>query len=117
MTKHCSVCLSVKSITEFHLNKYGKFGRSSQCASCFNAHRLLRRRRVSRLWVEKKSAEQDGKCEICGNTMIKACVDHCHRTMNIRGLLCVSCNLKLGIIEDDTFIANAHRYLKKYGSM
>ncbi len=56
--------------------------------------------------------QQDGKCKICGlflsllpSTEIpSACVDHCHSTGKVRGLLCYSCNLMLGHARDDTHI-------------
>lgn len=53
---------------------------------------------------------QKGTCAICGNenntTYGRAkkgrlCVDHCHKTGKIRGLLCGSCNAALGQFKDD----------------
>jgi hypothetical protein len=53
---------------------------------------------------------QGGKCAICGVLMdpparctrdsIAVTVDHCHDTGAVRGLLCYSCNLGLGIFKD-----------------
>lgn len=68
---------------------------------------------------ESLHKSQDGKCKICkkdsssagrGN---KLHVDHCHKTNKVRGLLCSSCNTKLGAIEwylDNTILID--RYLK-----
>lgn len=49
---------------------------------------------------------QHGGCAICGTKEIdKAkrrkyfCVDHCHKSGKVRGLLCVSCNVLLGQFE------------------
>ena len=48
-------------------------------------------------------AAQDGKCAICRQPCIKALsVDHCHKTGRIRGLLCMRCNMALGLFKDDT---------------
>lgn len=49
--------------------------------------------------------KQNGKCAICGtsgdskNTF--PCVDHCHNTGIVRGLLCKYCNASLGLMRDD----------------
>ena len=47
-------------------------------------------------------AKQDGVCAICGKPSEETlCVDHCHATGTIRGLLCRKCNIALGCNEDD----------------
>src|SRR5262245_57445902 len=46
--------------------------------------------------------KQGGVCAICRkHSKRRLCVDHCHRTGMIRGLLCDSCNLGLGSLQDD----------------
>jgi hypothetical protein len=58
---------------------------------------------------------QGGVCAICrceqkGKTHL--CVDHCHRTGTIRGLLCHNCNRAIGLLKDDhDVIVRAARYL------
>jgi hypothetical protein len=42
---------------------------------------------------------QMGLCAICYNPMTPICVDHNHLTQQVRGLLCVTCNFGLGIVE------------------
>jgi hypothetical protein len=62
---------------------------------------------------------QRGRCAICGaaknvegKTLL--CVDHCHETGSIRGLLCNRCNSGIGMLKDDPrLVARALRYLKK----
>ena len=49
-------------------------------------------------------ANQDGVCAICrsdkaGRKGQCFAVDHCHDTGAVRGLLCASCNTKLGVIK------------------
>lgn len=55
---------------------------------------------------------QGGKCAICGDTMLKPVLDHCHATMEVRGLLCSACNVGLGQFKDNpSLLLSAIRYL------
>ena len=69
---------------------------------------------------EKLFVEQKGKCAICGTdnpggNRKRFCVDHCHDTDRIRGLLCVSCNSGLGYFKDNIdLLSDAATYLKGY---
>lgn len=49
--------------------------------------------------------KQSGKCLGCNTHQDdlnkKLCVDHCHKTGKIRGLLCVPCNLAIGLVKDN----------------
>ena len=65
---------------------------------------------------------QDGKCAICKQpeTTVHAktgetselCVDHCHKTGKVRGLLCNSCNRGIGNLRDNaSFCYAAGDYL------
>ena len=57
---------------------------------------------------------QNGKCAICKEISKKTlAVDHCHKTGQIRGLLCRACNSMLGFGKDNKSIfENAISYLK-----
>jgi Recombination endonuclease VII len=55
-------------------------------------------------------ARQDGVCAICRNKPDKdkpLCVDHCHVTGEVRGLLCHRCNSALGFFREDSGILSA----------
>lgn len=44
---------------------------------------------------------QNGKCAICFKDLgTKYCIDHCHSTGAVRGLLCYSCNSGIGLLQD-----------------
>lgn len=57
---------------------------------------------------------QAGGCAICGNPPKnrKLDIDHDHKRMYVRGLLCVSCNMKLGVLELE-WMRKAVMYLEK----
>ncbi len=52
--------------------------------------------------------EHSGSCDICGGRpdggdrrTSRLCIDHDHRTGEFRGLLCSSCNIGIGKLQDD----------------
>lgn len=63
---------------------------------------------------------QEGVCAICekqemNNVNKVLCVDHCHVTGEIRGLLCGTCNLGIGGLKDSIpLVIKSLKYLKKY---
>ena len=45
---------------------------------------------------------QNGVCKICKKENgRRLCVDHCHTTGRVRGLLCDNCNKAMGLCNDD----------------
>lgn len=67
--------------------------------------------------------KQRGLCAACGKPEIKfnnkskkiqrLCVDHCHKTGKIRGLLCNRCNRIIGLAEEDLNILELiYKYVK-----
>ena len=43
---------------------------------------------------------QDGRCAICHADDCTLCVDHCHESNRVRGLLCSACNTAIGKFND-----------------
>jgi hypothetical protein len=61
------------------------------------------------------SMQQNGACAICeGKSDRTLCVDHCHLTGVVGGLLCRMCNLGLGYFRDDPrVLRKAIAYLRR----
>jgi hypothetical protein len=64
-------------------------------------------------------ARQKNRCAICDRRPKKGkrlCIDHCHRTKKVRGLLCVVCNVTVGFLEKNLMrTTRAQQYLVQYG--
>jgi len=77
---------------------------------------LLRKYGITLERFEELLKIQDNKCDI-GKTefskTVKPCVDHCHNTLIVRGLLCSRCNLSLPSFENLEFVKSALKYLDK----
>jgi hypothetical protein len=63
---------------------------------------------------KKQLKKQKGRCAICRVRMKRPELDHCHRTMRLRKLLCRSCNLGLGNFKDKAvLLRRAAKYVKE----
>jgi len=70
-----------------------------------------RRKRIAKFGIthddyQHMLASQGGCCAICQATRAdrgkkNLAIDHCHRTGTVRGLLCTSCNVALGMLRED----------------
>jgi hypothetical protein len=94
------------------LNKRTEYTREYEKANLqrIRSHRM--RRRYGLTWEQAQAllqAQGDG-CAVCGREIVLAdgvkgrnlaCVDHCHTTGKVRGLLCTPCNLMLGYAADN----------------
>lgn len=68
-------------------------------------------------YVEFSIAAKATECEICGDVpeSKNLCVDHCHNTGEIRGVLCDRCNLAIGCLSDDRIrLEAAMNYIEAY---
>jgi recombination endonuclease VII len=60
--------------------------------------------------VEEHAAlliKQEGRCAICRIALERTNVDHDHNTGKVRGILCPSCNMALGLFQDSTAVLQA----------
>ena len=85
----------------------------SSCAKDRRKQRLKSLYGISSDDYDRLFAHQRGACAICGKRSAKTlCVDHCHATGKVRGLLCQRCNLALGHLNDSpTLVSAALAYL------
>ena len=121
-TKSCSKCKLLHPIADYQKHSGTLSGLGSQCRTCRNLYqRTSKAHKESRRRYKLKSKygitledynvmlrDCDSRCEICrcdvssdrvhGNL----CVDHCHTTLAVRGLLCHQCNTALALLSDDT---------------
>lgn len=122
--KDCSVCGMNRPLEWFHRHPTAPDGRRAQCKDCVSVYTKKRyaenpqrhRDAVDRSRYgmepgdyERMFAEQKGQCAICGrhdsecprhNPRARGLnVDHDHTTGEVRGLLCLQCNLAVGYIE------------------
>lgn len=100
------------------------------CESCLREQRYLKEYSVSSLDVQEMLRLQGYCCAICGKHQdfckthkkkvegdggCRLCVDHCHKTGKVRGLVCVNCNGMLGFANDSSeTLSSAIRYLSFY---
>ena len=110
MEKKCSLCQKVKLISEFKKNKKSKGGRVNQCRACSREYARLNkdRSKIVRAMRNYNITEQEATelytittCGICGEAKEKMCIDHCHDTGKIRGILCNECNAGIGMLKDN----------------
>lgn len=66
--------------------------------------------------------DQNGTCAICTKVADNRTqkqrlmmIDHCHTHGHVRGLLCISCNTRLGGLEDASWFQKAQDYLERRG--
>jgi nitrate/TMAO reductase-like tetraheme cytochrome c subunit len=131
--KTCTKCEVEKELTEFYKSKIGPQGRSSECKACTNARQkanydpaknraknLRNRFGMSLEEYDQMLEKQNGQCKICGTDTPgnkgRFVVDHNHATGEVRGLLCWSCNVGIGHLQDDpSILLSAFNYLSTNG--
>jgi hypothetical protein len=121
----CSKCKISKPVSQFNKNPSKHSGYNSQCVSCRRAvavrnpawpYYLKSHYNLTVEQYDSMVLAQRGLCACCGNperrlnadgAVTRLCVDHDHRCCPgkrscgscVRALLCASCNLTVGMIE------------------
>jgi hypothetical protein len=127
--KTCSRCHESKELTEFHKRAASKDGHRAACKLCVSEEARHRPNKseystkIKRVYgidlneYHRMLLEQDGGCKICGakkpaNNREYFCIDHCHTTGKVRGLLCNDCNVGIARFKDNCeLLQNAINYL------
>ena len=140
-TKQCKDCREVKPIVDFskrYKDSTSYFNRCVPCESIRQAKYRAENKDKSRCRQLRRNygitldefnimlKKQDNRCLICdvkvhaiiggdlkGDNKTKACLDHCHATGNVRGILCNNCNKALGLLQDEpSILKQAIAYLE-----
>lgn len=114
-TRICNICGKELSITIFAKRASSFGGYSITCKQCEYHRALVRKYKISLEEYKNLIDRQNNACKICGisGDIQKLCVDHCHSSLKVRGLLCGFCNRGLGSFFDNLeFLTKAIEYLK-----
>lgn len=59
---------------------------------------------------------QGGICPVCEQSDKVMCLDHNHKTLEVRGVVCLNCNLRVigGASDQDHKLVNAAKYVTDY---
>lgn len=123
MRRRCSACGKVKdkrgffASTHYHCKKcrlvYQRANRE-EASRRARKHELKRKYGLTLEQYDAMLEAAGGRCECCGKEWHrKLYVDHCHTTGKVRGLLCATCNVAIGMIETHPDIMDAFDYLSQ----
>lgn len=127
--KPCSRCKGVLPVSEFYPHRRMKSGLQSHCRTCARQWHHERPEYVKKKNMEFKAKNptysrdrarivnygvspeqidalrlaQSARCAGCMRPLagLKECLDHCHATGLVRGLLCNDCNVSLGRLREE----------------
>ena len=125
----CTKCGQTLDVERFSWANKERTRRRGDCKTCAYRPKTIQQQRKAqrkhRYGVDdteftRMMVEQEGMCAICavvldedGERSLKPCVDHCHTSGHVRGILCHRCNAALGLLDDDIErLQKAQEYLQ-----
>lgn len=112
----CKICGEEKPIEKFGFNGRDRRWQCSACLYQRNKERsrdakILKTYGLTRERFDQIVQEQGGVCAICHENRNyrgeRLYVDHDHETGIVRGLLCSGCNVAIGYLRNNPFLAEA----------
>jgi hypothetical protein len=117
--KPCGRCGEAKPLDQFHKSRAKSSGYESYCKACkmtpeererhngrTRRHKFVMRYGITLEQRDEMAEAQGQRCVICQEVK-QLHVDHCHDTGKVRGLICHSCNVMLGVANDNPSILRA----------
>ena len=120
-TKKCGKCQVVLPSDAFGLHKRNHDGLHYMCKKCRldydrnwrvenkdkqSVTKAAWRYKISRAEVTR--LRETTQCEACSKPLDDTkCIDHCHETGLVRGVLCHQCNITLGLLKDNPHVLDA----------
>ena len=110
LTKVCCICKTDLPKTDFRFHPQTRDNRNSWCMRCESENsrwwHLAKKYNLSRERYTEILRQQGGLCPICGCNLgtvrvKRPCVDHCHKTQTVRGIICHNCNICIGMAKDN----------------
>ncbi|MFI5639248.1 endonuclease VII domain-containing protein [Streptomyces goshikiensis] len=102
--KHCRRCGEIKPHSEWDRNRTASDGLSTRCKACRaiegRGSHLKRSYGITEAERDAIIAAQGGVCFLCLRAPAVH-VDHCHKTGRVRGVLCLNCNVGVGLFKED----------------
>lgn len=107
--KTCQKCNIKQDVSCYHKDTSRRDGLFRFCKNCTSLYTKSKKYSIS----EKKVLElMNRNCQICGEEK-NLNIDHCHKTGNVRGVLCNSCNVGIGLFKDNIeLLKNSIKYLE-----
>lgn len=139
--KKCCTCKKGKPLSDFHADSTSKDKKAHRCKECacfwsrFHHARRMKeepeykkqkraayiknQHGISLQEYENRVAQQKYACAICGVKLStdghNTHLDHCHKTGNLRAILCTNCNRGLGHFQDSPDLLEiAAKYLRAH---